>query len=140
MATTELFDNGRVVARLIGSRIEIIWTAPTGETERQKAESEMPSQIGLLLDALRPVVADREPGSLSLLLVVRGVNKRYADILGAAVDWLRNFRHVFSICVFATSSALLRSSIKVLGLIPGLELRGFETEEEARRFLEARGA
>jgi len=47
---------------------------------------------------------------------------------------------VFSICVFATSSALLRSSIKVLGLIPGLELRGFETEEEARRFLEARGA
>lgn len=136
----ELFNNGRVIARLVGTRIEITWQAPTEEAALHQAEAQMSSEIERLLSALREVVEGRAPGSLSLLVVIRGANKRYTDTMSGAIDWLRSYRKVFSLCVFATQSALMRSSIKVLGLLPGVELRGFETEAAARSYMDERGA
>lgn len=136
----KLFDNGRVVAQLVGSRVEILWNAPTEEDALRRAEAQMPSEILRLLDALVVAVEGRAPGSMSLLVSIHGASKRYTDIFSGALEWLRKYRHVFSLCVFATRNTLVRSSIKVLGLLPGIELKGFETEEEARRYLDERGA
>ncbi len=87
--------------------------------------------------ALAAELADVPDRSLQMLIDVMRVERTAPRANAIFMDWVKRDWRLFRAVAFATSNVLMRSSLKVASLLPGIRINGFATLEEAQAFLSA---
>jgi len=87
--------------------------------------------------ALAAELADVPDRSLQMLIDVMRVERTAPRANAIFMDWVKRDWRLFRAVAFATSNVLMRSSLKVASLLPGIRINGFASLEEARAFLSA---
>lgn len=85
--------------------------------------------------ALGNALAEVPDRSLQMLIDVMRVQRTAPRANAIFMDWVKRDWRLFRVVAFATSNVLLRSSLKVASLLPGINIHGFSTVEEAKGFL-----
>lgn len=80
-------------------------------------------------------LSDVPDRSLQILIDVTRVQRTAPRANAIFMDWVKRDWRLFRVVAFATNNVLLRSSLKVASLLPGININGFPTVEEAREFL-----
>lgn len=89
-----------------------------------------------LTDALGRAVREAPPKSMTMLVDLMVIKKPAPKANAVFLEWLRRDWRSFRSTAFASRNTLLRSTIKVASLLPGIQVSGFATVEEARAHLE----
>src|SRR5690606_25139268 len=127
---TILFEDEHVNVTLAGHRIQLAW---------KKDVVDGPEAVALarrLTEALGKAVRSLPSESVTMLVDLMVIKKPAPKANAVFLEWLRRDWRCFRQTAFASRNTLLRSTIKVASLLPGIQVSGFATVEEARAHLE----
>ena len=125
-----IFDDEHVAVTLENGCLHLGWT---------KDVVDGPEAVELarrLTEALGRVVREAPPKSMTMLVDLMVIQKPAPKANAVFLEWLRRDWRSFRATAFASRNTLLRSTIKVASLLPGIHVAGFATVEEARAHLE----
>lgn len=127
-----IFDDEHVSVTLTDGCLQLAWA---------KDVVDGPDAIVLaqrLTGALSQTVREAPPRSLTMLVDLMVIKKPAPKANAVFLEWLRGDWRSFRSTAFASQNTLLRSTIKVASLLPGIHVSGFATVEEARAYLAQR--
>jgi len=127
---SEIFTDEHVTATLTDGVLHLAWAADVADDERGIALAHE------LTAALARALKSQPPGSIKMLVDLMPIRKSAPKANSIFLEWLRRDWRVFRVTAFASSNVLLRSSLKVASLVPGINVNGFATVDEARAFLD----
>lgn len=126
---SEIFQDEHVTATLADGLLHLAWAK---EVRDDVQGVELARQ---LTGALSHALQGHAPASIAMLIDLMAIRTAAPKANAIFLEWLRKDWRVFRTTAFASSNILLRSSLKVASLIPGIHVNGFGTVEEARAFL-----
>jgi uncharacterized membrane protein len=126
---SEIFQDEHVTATLADGLLHLAWARDVSDDAKGIALAQQ------LTAALGRAVHGQKPSSIAMLVDLMAIRKAAPKANAVFLEWLRRDWRVFRVTAFASSNILLRSSLKVASLIPGINVNGFATVEEARAFL-----
>lgn len=133
-ALTNIFQDEHVAVTLENGCLHLAWA---------KDVVDGPEAVDLarrLTHALGRVVREAPPKSMTMLIDLMVIRKPAPRANAVFLEWLRRDWRSFRSTAFASRNTLLRSTLKVASLLPGIHVSGFSTVEEARAHLEKQAA
>ena len=127
---TTIFHDEHVTVTLENRCLHLGWT---------KDVEDGPEAVELarrLTEALARAVHEAPPKSMTMLVDLMVIKKPAPKANAVFLEWLRQDWRSFRATAFASRNTLLRSTIKVASLLPGIHVSGFATVDEARAHLE----
>lgn len=127
---TEIFHDEHLTVNLENGCLHLGW---------KKDVEDGPEAVDLarrLTETLSRTVREAPPKSMTMLIDLMVIKKPAPKANAVFLEWLRRDWRSFKATAFASRNTLLRSTIKVASLLPGIHVSGFATVDEARAYLD----